>query len=344
MCLSFTACSKVCAGCTGAGPDNCQACASGYQDTEGTCTGTMSYIYMGERCSSFIRYIIYRRILRCGFFFKFSASAAGTLWSSRWQYTPFLKKKKKKKDECWVDFNTNPNRSHEILNCSSLLNSSQSFIPSAVHIPQVSNFLCIVVSYLLCIGCEKQVIIGVSWKTSILCMTYFKLQIKDWCLVIYYKSALLFYPFGAFALSVVIWCIYASPNIESYRLQLHWFCHTCCSCCHFSVMKAFFQQWLHQRRVRSLYQCRIVFSRYRRVFSAGARVQWGAPGVYQQQRKLRVHLLERLRGGRRQVCRNTTVGWGWGPDSHVLHTFYFWKYIGNATNSAWHFSVTSQLY
>ena len=33
-----------------------------------------------------------------------------------------------------MSFNTiNPNRSHETLNCSSLLTSSQSFIPSAVH-------------------------------------------------------------------------------------------------------------------------------------------------------------------------------------------------------------------
>lgn len=44
MCLSLTACDKACSGCTGAGPDKCQACASGYQDTEGTCTGTMYMI------------------------------------------------------------------------------------------------------------------------------------------------------------------------------------------------------------------------------------------------------------------------------------------------------------
>lgn len=41
VCLSFAACDKVCSGCTGAGPDKCQACASGYEDTEGTCTGMM---------------------------------------------------------------------------------------------------------------------------------------------------------------------------------------------------------------------------------------------------------------------------------------------------------------
>uniref|UniRef100_A0A3Q3QG19 protein disulfide-isomerase n=1 Tax=Monopterus albus TaxID=43700 RepID=A0A3Q3QG19_MONAL len=35
---SCNACDKVCSGCTGAGPDKCQACASGYQDTEDTCT------------------------------------------------------------------------------------------------------------------------------------------------------------------------------------------------------------------------------------------------------------------------------------------------------------------
>lgn len=39
--ISLTACDKVCSGCTGAGPDKCQACASGYEDTEGTCTGMM---------------------------------------------------------------------------------------------------------------------------------------------------------------------------------------------------------------------------------------------------------------------------------------------------------------
>uniref|UniRef100_A0A8C5HZU2 EGF-like domain-containing protein n=1 Tax=Gouania willdenowi TaxID=441366 RepID=A0A8C5HZU2_GOUWI len=31
-------CDKVCSDCTGPGPDQCQACAAGYQDTEGTCT------------------------------------------------------------------------------------------------------------------------------------------------------------------------------------------------------------------------------------------------------------------------------------------------------------------
>nr|XP_040031112.1 cysteine-rich with EGF-like domain protein 2 isoform X2 [Gasterosteus aculeatus aculeatus] len=35
---SCTACDKVCSGCTGAGPDKCRACATGHQDTEGTCT------------------------------------------------------------------------------------------------------------------------------------------------------------------------------------------------------------------------------------------------------------------------------------------------------------------
>ncbi|XP_034019397.1 cysteine-rich with EGF-like domain protein 2 isoform X2 [Thalassophryne amazonica] len=32
------ACDVACSGCTGGRPDQCQACASGYQDTEGTCT------------------------------------------------------------------------------------------------------------------------------------------------------------------------------------------------------------------------------------------------------------------------------------------------------------------
>ncbi|KAM4615065.1 cysteine-rich with EGF-like domain protein 2 [Polymixia lowei] len=35
---SCKACDKVCVGCTGAGPATCRACASGYQDVEGTCT------------------------------------------------------------------------------------------------------------------------------------------------------------------------------------------------------------------------------------------------------------------------------------------------------------------
>ncbi|XP_062339158.1 cysteine-rich with EGF-like domain protein 2 [Osmerus eperlanus] len=35
---SCRACDQVCSGCTGEGPDKCKACASGYQDTEGTCT------------------------------------------------------------------------------------------------------------------------------------------------------------------------------------------------------------------------------------------------------------------------------------------------------------------
>ncbi|KAM9327886.1 cysteine-rich with EGF-like domain protein 2 isoform 2-T2 [Pholidichthys leucotaenia] len=35
---SCNACDSVCSGCTDSGPDKCQACASGYQDLEGTCT------------------------------------------------------------------------------------------------------------------------------------------------------------------------------------------------------------------------------------------------------------------------------------------------------------------
>uniref|UniRef100_A0A3Q0RR00 Cysteine-rich with EGF-like domains 2 n=1 Tax=Amphilophus citrinellus TaxID=61819 RepID=A0A3Q0RR00_AMPCI len=35
---SCKACDKVCSGCTGAGPDKCQTCGSGYQDRDGTCT------------------------------------------------------------------------------------------------------------------------------------------------------------------------------------------------------------------------------------------------------------------------------------------------------------------
>lgn len=38
------ACDKVCSSCAGSGPDKCKACASGYQDTEGTCTGTAEVI------------------------------------------------------------------------------------------------------------------------------------------------------------------------------------------------------------------------------------------------------------------------------------------------------------
>ncbi|KAJ0047461.1 hypothetical protein NL108_000856, partial [Boleophthalmus pectinirostris] len=36
--FSCKACDKVCSGCTGPGPENCKACASGYQDIEGNCT------------------------------------------------------------------------------------------------------------------------------------------------------------------------------------------------------------------------------------------------------------------------------------------------------------------
>ncbi|XP_052316020.1 cysteine-rich with EGF-like domain protein 2 isoform X2 [Oncorhynchus keta] len=36
--FSCKGCDEVCSGCTGAGPDKCQSCAPGYQDTEGTCT------------------------------------------------------------------------------------------------------------------------------------------------------------------------------------------------------------------------------------------------------------------------------------------------------------------
>ncbi|XP_070997211.1 cysteine-rich with EGF-like domain protein 2 isoform X2 [Oncorhynchus clarkii lewisi] len=36
--FSCKGCDKVCSGCTEAGPDKCQSCAPGYQDTEGTCT------------------------------------------------------------------------------------------------------------------------------------------------------------------------------------------------------------------------------------------------------------------------------------------------------------------
>ncbi|XP_071242644.1 cysteine-rich with EGF-like domain protein 2 isoform X2 [Salvelinus alpinus] len=35
--FSCKGCDKVCSGCTEAGPDKCQSCAPGYQDTEGTC-------------------------------------------------------------------------------------------------------------------------------------------------------------------------------------------------------------------------------------------------------------------------------------------------------------------
>ncbi|XP_017280293.1 cysteine-rich with EGF-like domain protein 2 [Kryptolebias marmoratus] len=37
---SCKACDRACAGCSGPGSDKCQACASGYQDVEGTCTDT----------------------------------------------------------------------------------------------------------------------------------------------------------------------------------------------------------------------------------------------------------------------------------------------------------------
>lgn len=36
--FSCKACDRACSGCSGAGPDGCHACASGYQDVEGTCT------------------------------------------------------------------------------------------------------------------------------------------------------------------------------------------------------------------------------------------------------------------------------------------------------------------
>ncbi|KAJ8006864.1 hypothetical protein DPEC_G00111640 [Dallia pectoralis] len=36
--FSCKACDKVCSSCTDAGPEKCQSCATGYQDTEGTCT------------------------------------------------------------------------------------------------------------------------------------------------------------------------------------------------------------------------------------------------------------------------------------------------------------------
>lgn len=39
--FSSLACDSVCSGCTGAGPDQCKTCSSGYQFTEGTCTGMM---------------------------------------------------------------------------------------------------------------------------------------------------------------------------------------------------------------------------------------------------------------------------------------------------------------
>lgn len=38
--FSLTACGEACSGCTGPGADQCQSCAGGYQDSEGTCTGT----------------------------------------------------------------------------------------------------------------------------------------------------------------------------------------------------------------------------------------------------------------------------------------------------------------
>uniref|UniRef100_A0A8C6WR96 Cysteine-rich with EGF-like domains 2 n=1 Tax=Neogobius melanostomus TaxID=47308 RepID=A0A8C6WR96_9GOBI len=36
--FSCKACDKVCTGCSGPGPENCKACASGYQDIEGKCS------------------------------------------------------------------------------------------------------------------------------------------------------------------------------------------------------------------------------------------------------------------------------------------------------------------
>lgn len=39
--IPSTACDSVCSGCMGAGPDQCKACGSGYQFSEGTCTGMM---------------------------------------------------------------------------------------------------------------------------------------------------------------------------------------------------------------------------------------------------------------------------------------------------------------
>lgn len=42
--FSLTACEIACSGCTGPGADQCQSCAGGYQDSEGTCTGTADNI------------------------------------------------------------------------------------------------------------------------------------------------------------------------------------------------------------------------------------------------------------------------------------------------------------
>lgn len=39
--IPSTACDSVCSGCMGAGPEQCKACGSGYQFSEGTCTGMM---------------------------------------------------------------------------------------------------------------------------------------------------------------------------------------------------------------------------------------------------------------------------------------------------------------
>lgn len=37
--FSLSACDKVCSGCTGPGADQCQSCAGGYHESEGTCKG-----------------------------------------------------------------------------------------------------------------------------------------------------------------------------------------------------------------------------------------------------------------------------------------------------------------
>lgn len=59
--FSFTACDKVCSGCTGPGVDQCQSCAGGYHDSEGTCTGTADNISceLQEICSKHAYFKIY---------------------------------------------------------------------------------------------------------------------------------------------------------------------------------------------------------------------------------------------------------------------------------------------
>lgn len=43
--FSLSACDEVCSGCTGPGADQCQSCAGGYHESEGTCKGTSENKY-----------------------------------------------------------------------------------------------------------------------------------------------------------------------------------------------------------------------------------------------------------------------------------------------------------